>query len=222
MAASKAKRRKRSRPSPTRSANKKTVRPSKKAAPNRNRKRPAGSASRRPEKPKKRVTRGESGNGKPGRVSAQADKAGPPPSLLGVGLTVHVADGMTRDSAEIRLLGAVSARSSRQDKSSPSLRDRETAARRVSRGLKPTAVAGLLAALAHSQRIAILVKLLPGEANHQLLAKTTGLKAGPLYHHLRELRSAGLIGPKVRDVYQLTRKGRRAILAVLAIGRLCR
>jgi hypothetical protein len=138
-----------------------------------------------------------------------------------VELAIQVADGIAQDSAQILLSGAVSAHSSGRNNSSVSLRDRELATRRISRGLQPAPVAGLLAALAHPQRIAILLKLLPGEANHRLLVKTTGLKAGPLYHHLRELRSAGLIGPKVRDVYELTRTGRRALLATIAMARLC-
>jgi DNA-binding transcriptional ArsR family regulator len=81
---------------------------------------------------------------------------------------------------------------------------------------------GLLAAMAHPQRLQILLKLLGGEATHRLLAKATGLKPGPLYHHLRELRMAGLIGPKTRDLYFLAPAGRYAILAALAMARLCR
>ena len=68
------------------------------------------------------------------------------------------------------------------------------------------------------------VKLLPGQiiCGRNRLAKATGLKAGPLYYHLRELREAGLIGPRVRDLYVLTRQGRRLILATMATEHLCR
>jgi predicted transcriptional regulator len=83
-------------------------------------------------------------------------------------------------------------------------------------------LARLLAAIGHPQRIAILRELLAGEATHKTLAKVTRLKAGPLYYHIRELRSAGLIGPKVRDLYVMTRRGRRVILASLAMDRLAR
>lgn len=103
-----------------------------------------------------------------------------------------------------------------------SVKDHDAAARMVARGARPMDIAGLLAALAHPQRVEILLKLLAGEATHQSLAKATGLKAGPLYHHLRELRMTGLIGPKVRDLYVLTPKGGRAILAALAMERMCR
>lgn len=99
---------------------------------------------------------------------------------------------------------------------------RVAVARRFARGARPDRIAGLLAALAHPQRVEILLKLLGGESTHQALAQATQLKAGPLYHHLRELRMASLIGPKVRDRYVLTPKGGRAILAVLAFERLCR
>jgi predicted transcriptional regulator len=68
----------------------------------------------------------------------------------------------------------------------------------------------------------VLRLLLAGEATHKALSKATGLKAGPLYYHIRELRSAGLIGPKVRDLYMLTKRGRRVILGILALERLAR
>jgi len=103
-----------------------------------------------------------------------------------------------------------------------STQDRETAARKIGRGVRSTNLARLLGALAHPQRIGILLKLLGGEATHRSLAKATGLTAGPLYHHLRELRMAGLIGPKVRDLYVLAPTGGRAILAAIAMERLCR
>lgn len=97
--------------------------------------------------------------------------------------------------------------------------DREKRARRLTANLGRSGLSELLAAMAHPQRLTILAKLLGTEATHQMLAKETGLKPGPLYYHLRELRSAGLIGPKVRDLYVLTAKGRRALLGALAMGK---
>jgi len=83
------------------------------------------------------------------------------------------------------------------------------------------ALSRLLAAMGHRQRLTILLKLLGGEATHRLLAKATGLKPGPLYYHLRELREFGLIGPRVRDLYTITPCGQQALLVALACGRLC-
>lgn len=98
----------------------------------------------------------------------------------------------------------------------------QSATRQACGRVRPERLARLLAAVAHPQRVAILLKLLVGEATHRLLAKATKMKAGPLYHHIRELRSAGLLGPRVRDLYVITPKGRRTILTVLAMERLCR
>ncbi len=99
--------------------------------------------------------------------------------------------------------------------------DRWRAAKVLAKESRPRDVAGLLSAVAHAQRIQILIHLLGGEATHRALRDLTGAKAGPLYHHLGELRAAGLIGPKVRDLYVITRKGERAVLSALAMGRLC-
>ncbi len=102
----------------------------------------------------------------------------------------------------------------------PRSQDQAYLMRRFFRTLKPVSASRLLAAVSHPQRIAILKILLCGPACYRLLTKTTGLKAGPLYHHLGELRSAGLVGPKTRDIYSITRKGKRAMLLILALTRL--
>lgn len=94
-------------------------------------------------------------------------------------------------------------------------------AQQVVRGIDAAKLAGMLAAIAHPQRLTILFRLLACEARHQSLARVTGLKAGPLYYHLRELRAAGLIGPKVRDLYVLTPMGTEVVLVAVAFGRLC-
>jgi len=67
-----------------------------------------------------------------------------------------------------------------------------------------------------------MVKLLEGPGTYRALQKVTKLKAGPLYHHVSQLRLAGLILPKQRDLYELTRGGRNLILTVAAVGGLIR
>ncbi len=143
-----------------------------------------------------------------------------PAASLGVELALKVADGWANDTKKVRLVGESRRRTGHA--AIPSVQDRIRAARKVSVGCRPAKLARLLAAIGHPQRIAILRELLAGEATHKALAKITRLKAGPLYYHIRELRSAGLIGPKVRDLYVMTRRGRRAILVSLALERLAR
>jgi DNA-binding transcriptional ArsR family regulator len=83
-------------------------------------------------------------------------------------------------------------------------------------------VSEAFAALGHPQRIRILVKLLGSPGTYQALMKLTKLGAGPLYHHINQLRMAGLILPKQRDLYELTRGGRNVILTALALEPLMR
>jgi hypothetical protein len=143
--------------------------------------------------------------------------------LAKVAITVEFSDGFDVDTGKIALAGRCQRPKSTEKRSPEGLiRQRERVVRQVARGIRPDVLARNMAALSHPQRIRILLKLLAGEATHQLLRRTTDLKAGPLYHHLRELREAGLIGPKTRDLYVITRAGRRAILGTLAMGRLCR
>jgi hypothetical protein len=86
----------------------------------------------------------------------------------------------------------------------------------------PPATWRALAAVGHVQRGRIMTKLLEGPATYQALQKVTKLKAGPLYHHVNQLRLAGLMLPKERDLYELTKGGRNLILAVIAVGGLIR
>jgi DNA-binding HxlR family transcriptional regulator len=81
-------------------------------------------------------------------------------------------------------------------------------------------LAAVLSALGSAYRVQILVKLLEGPGTYRTLQKATRLKAGPLYHHVAQLRLAGLIGPKERDLYELTRGGRNLILVVLTLPKL--
>ena len=75
-----------------------------------------------------------------------------------------------------------------------------------------------VAAASHVVRARILTKLLEGPAVYRSLQRVTKLKAGPLYHHVNQLRLAGLIMPKQRDLYELTRGGRNLILALTAVA----
>ena len=82
--------------------------------------------------------------------------------------------------------------------------------------------ARLLAALGHPMRLVIMRKLLDGPATYAAMRKLTRLAAGPLYHHVGALRLAGLLMPKQRDLYELTRGGRNMILLAMtlpAVGR---
>ncbi len=79
-----------------------------------------------------------------------------------------------------------------------------------------TAAAEVCAALGHPMRLAVLAKLLEGPATYRQLQQTTGLKPGPLYHHVNQLRLASLVLPRRRDLYEMTRGGRNALLLVLA------
>jgi predicted transcriptional regulator len=64
----------------------------------------------------------------------------------------------------------------------------------------------------------ILQLLLDGPATYRALQKATGLAAGPLYHHVNQLRLAGLILPKQRDLYELTRGGRNLYMIALTLA----
>jgi DNA-binding transcriptional ArsR family regulator len=143
-------------------------------------------------------------------------------AVFDVQLTLHVNDGITRDARTVRIQATVAPGGRADRVFALSQADREKNARRIIRTCRPQRIASLLSVLSHPQRIVILGKLLESEATHKMLGKQTALKAGPLYHHLRELRSAGLIGPKVRDLYVITRAGKRAILTAIAFERLCR
>lgn len=83
----------------------------------------------------------------------------------------------------------------------------------------PTArVCEAFAALGNYARVVILQLLLDGPATYRALQKATGLAAGPLYHHVSQLRLAGLILPKQRDLYELTRGGRNLYMIALTLA----
>lgn len=83
-------------------------------------------------------------------------------------------------------------------------------------------MAPTLAALGHADRARIMAKLLEGPATYRALQNLTKMQAGPLYYHLGELRSAGLILPKQRDLYELTRGCRNISLVIVAAESLVR
>ncbi len=91
---------------------------------------------------------------------------------------------------------------------------------RATRALPRTCQA--FAAFGHTQRAKVMARLLEGPATYRALQRVTKLKAGPLYHHINQLRLAGLILPKQRDLYELTRGGRNIILAAMAVGPMAR
>jgi len=92
----------------------------------------------------------------------------------------------------------------------------QEAARRVGR-VDLRRLTQALAAFGSVHRLRILTGLLEGPATYRWLQRRTGLKAGPLYHHVNQLRLAGLVGPRERDIYVLTRAGRNALMVVLAL-----
>ncbi len=89
-------------------------------------------------------------------------------------------------------------------------------------GEVPRPVCQAFSTLGHVLRAKIVRKLLEGPATYQALKRLTKLKVGPLYHHVNQLRLAGIILPKQRDLYELTRGGRNLILVAMALGRLTR
>jgi len=94
---------------------------------------------------------------------------------------------------------------------------RARAARKLTTPAKLKRLAEVVSAVASPHRLTILAKLLEGPATYQALIKASGLKVGPLYHHINQLRLASLVAPKERDLYRLTRAGQNVLLAMLAM-----
>ncbi len=78
------------------------------------------------------------------------------------------------------------------------------------------------AAVGHKVRATLMLQMLSAPATYRTLQKATRLEAGPLYHHVNQLRLAGLVMPKQRDLYELTRGGRNLILTAMAAESLIR
>jgi DNA-binding HxlR family transcriptional regulator len=81
-------------------------------------------------------------------------------------------------------------------------------------------LAKLLSGFGHPHRVAIVKAIYAGAGTYRELRKKVPLKAGPMYHHLRELRLAGVLADGPRDVYRLTPRGRDAVMVVCSIGTL--
>lgn len=75
-------------------------------------------------------------------------------------------------------------------------------------------LAKVLSAFANPHRVAIMKAIFTGAGSYAELRKRVGLKAGPMYHHLRELRLAGMLADGSRDMYDLTTQG-RDLLAIM-------
>ncbi|HUN82696.1 MAG TPA: hypothetical protein VMV81_14420 [Phycisphaerae bacterium] len=72
-------------------------------------------------------------------------------------------------------------------------------------------ISELLTGLAHPDRIRVATAIMTGANTHRLLKESLQLKTGPLYHHLRELQMAGLVGMASRNFYVLTEPGELAL-----------
>ncbi len=74
-------------------------------------------------------------------------------------------------------------------------------------------------ALSSPQKVSLLRALLGHESESAAaLGTTTNLSTGSLYHHLRDLMHAGLIAQAGRNQYQITPRGQRVLLLLLALA----
>ena len=74
-------------------------------------------------------------------------------------------------------------------------------------------------ALSSPQKVSLLRALLGREAESAAtLGTTTNLSTGSLYHHLRDLMHAALIAQAGRNQYQITPRGQRVLLLLLALA----
>lgn len=74
------------------------------------------------------------------------------------------------------------------------------------------AIVQIFSAIASPRRLTMLKAMMAGADSYAKLRKAVGLSAGPLYYHLRELKSAGLVEEGQRDVYKLTQRGKHLLL----------
>jgi len=179
-------------------------------------------------------------NGKRGDATARASRSRPDPALrqwlpalrhpagLGLAAMVAVVEGTGAGwnqavAVADRLTPIPRSRAARSAEGG--LRPEHTnsrAARALLRASRTKELARVLGALGSAHRLRILFKLLEGAATYRTLQKVTGLKAGPLYHHISQLRLAELVGPKQRDLYELTRAGRNVVVVASVLGALSR
>ncbi len=77
-------------------------------------------------------------------------------------------------------------------------------------------LSAMASAAAHPTRIRLLKELVAGERSAADLGRKVGLEGGPLYHHLNDLLTCGLVEQPERSRYALTTTGRR-LLAMLGV-----
>ena len=88
------------------------------------------------------------------------------------------------------------------------------------RRVRPGSVARAVGVLGSVHRVRILLHLIGGAATYRGLVRATGLKAGPLYHHVNQLRLAGLVRPKERNLYEITPAGTKWLMLGAAMSRM--
>jgi len=88
------------------------------------------------------------------------------------------------------------------------------------KGLNPSALAQLLAGLAHADRIRIACAIMTGSHTHAALQEHLCLKTGPLYHHLRSMERSGILHVAERNQYELTEVGRAVFWVSALVGTL--
>ncbi len=84
--------------------------------------------------------------------------------------------------------------------------------RRFVESASDDAIAKLFGAFGHPHRVAIIKAIFSGAGRYADLRERVPLKPGPMYHHLKELRLAGVLADGPRDVYALTPAGRDALI----------
>ncbi|MFQ5422647.1 MAG: hypothetical protein ACE5F9_01565 [Phycisphaerae bacterium] len=132
-----------------------------------------------------------------------------PSGRFGVGVLLAIGEGQG-DRSEVRYcrLERFAARPGRRPRAG------------VLEAAEPARLARLLTGLAHADRIRIARAVLTGADTHAALSQSVGLKAGPLYHHLRELERAGILTRLPRNGYALTDLGRDLLLISFGLGTL--
>ncbi len=81
------------------------------------------------------------------------------------------------------------------------------------------AAAGLGYALSSPQKVSLLRALLTQESESAAaLGIAAHLSTGSLYHHLRDLTHAGLMGQAGRNRYHITPRGQKTLLLLLALA----
>ena len=74
-------------------------------------------------------------------------------------------------------------------------------------------------ALSSPQKVSLLRALLGHESESaSALGAAANLSTGSMYHHLRDLMHAGLIGQSGRNRYHVTPRGQRTLLLLLALA----